>query len=169
MKKITPAFAIFLTLAACGELDYAGFVDTSIGVIDNRESSCVIGPMLPYGSINPSPQTAHGGMDGYRPGEDIDGFGQLHVSGTGWSSYGKYKELGWNPDLESDGYKGFFDARNEDGSFMFIEPKKYGGSWISPFYEATAWTYNCFVPHDFERMIEIKDGGTLEFELTDKI
>ena len=68
----------------------ADCVDTRIGVIDQRGSNCVIGPMLPYGSINPSPQTFGGDTDGYSPGQPIDGFAQLHVSGTGWSSYGHF-------------------------------------------------------------------------------
>ena len=72
------------------------FVNTSIGVIDNRTNNCVIGPMMPYGSINPSPQTQrdpkdrYGGHDGYDPRFPIIGFGQLHVSGTGWGSYGHF-------------------------------------------------------------------------------
>jgi putative alpha-1,2-mannosidase len=72
------------------------FVNTSIGVIDNRTNNCVIGPMMPYGSINPSPQTLrdpkdrYGGHDGYDPRFPIIGFGQMHVSGTGWGSYGHF-------------------------------------------------------------------------------
>lgn len=72
------------------------FVNTSIGVIDNRTNNCVIGPMMPYGSINPSPQTLrdpkdrYGGHDGYDPRLPIIGFGQLHVSGAGWGSYGHF-------------------------------------------------------------------------------
>lgn len=69
---------------------YADYVNTSIGAIDKRGSNCVIGPQLPYGSINPSPQTEKGGMDGYHPDYPIRGFGQLHVSGTGWGSYGHF-------------------------------------------------------------------------------
>ncbi|WP_300699787.1 GH92 family glycosyl hydrolase [Bacteroides sp.] len=68
-------------------VDYA---DTQIGVIDTRANNCVIGPRLPYGSIYPSPQTPNGGMDGYHPESPIRGFGQLHVSGTGWGAYGHF-------------------------------------------------------------------------------
>ena len=71
-------------------LRYADYVDTKIGVIDNRGNNCVIGPRLPYGSISPSPQTKEGGMDGYHPNKPIRGFGQLHVSGTGWGAYGHF-------------------------------------------------------------------------------
>lgn len=81
---------LIASLWACTGVDYASLADTSIGAKDRRGSNCVIGPMLPYGSINPSPQTFKGGMDGYNPEQPIDGFGQLHVSGTGWSSYGHF-------------------------------------------------------------------------------
>lgn len=40
-------------------------------------------------SVNPSPQTPGGGNDGYDPLQPIRGFGQLHVSGTGWGRYGQ--------------------------------------------------------------------------------
>ncbi len=50
---------------------------------------CVVGPQLPHGSVNPSPQTAHGGHAGYVPDQPIRGFGQLHVSGIGWGRYGQ--------------------------------------------------------------------------------
>lgn len=69
-------------------IDPAAFVDPFIGVLDD-ESNCVIGPQLPFGSINPSPQTPNGSHDGYSPAEQIRGFGQLHASGTGWGKYGQ--------------------------------------------------------------------------------
>lgn len=89
MRKLIPALFLLL-LISCEKVDYTQYVDTSIGVKDKRWNNCVIGPMLPYGSINPSPQTFKGNMDGYHPEQPIDGFGQLHVSGTGWSSYGHF-------------------------------------------------------------------------------
>ncbi len=89
-----PLFTAFLLLlAACtpgGREHYADFVDTGVGVVDKGASNCVIGPMLPYGSINPSPQSRKGTSDGYKPSEPIRGFGQLHVSGTGWPTYGNF-------------------------------------------------------------------------------
>lgn len=54
----------------------AQFVDTRIGVIDSRGSNCVIGPQVPFGSINPSPETPDGGNGGYAPGKPVRGFGQ---------------------------------------------------------------------------------------------
>jgi predicted alpha-1,2-mannosidase len=64
------------------------YVNSRIGT-GNDVSNCVIGPQLPFGSINPSPQTQLGSMDGYDPYQPIRGFGQLHVSGTGWGKYGQ--------------------------------------------------------------------------------
>ena len=69
---------------------HVDYIDTKIGVIDNRGSNCVIGPQLPYGSILPSPQTKDGSHDGYNYQREIRGFGQLHVSGTGWGKYGHF-------------------------------------------------------------------------------
>lgn len=62
-------------------------VDISMGQRGN--SNCVIGPQMPHGSINPSPDTPKGGHDGYAPESQIRGFSQLHVSGTGWGRYGQ--------------------------------------------------------------------------------
>ncbi len=69
-------------------MDPADEVDPFIGVRD-EVSNCVIGPQLPFGSINPSPQTPGGSHDGYAPDRPIRGFGQLQVSGTGWGKYGQ--------------------------------------------------------------------------------
>ena len=65
----------------------ADLVDMRMGQFGG--SNCVIGPQLPNGSANPSPQTPRGGHDGYAPGQPVRGFGQLHVTGTGWGCYGQ--------------------------------------------------------------------------------
>ena len=90
VSLLTILFILWFMTSCQVKENYADYVDTSIGVTDNRASNCVIGPQLPYGSINPSPQTESGSMDGYHPDYPIRGFGQLHVSGTGWSSYGHF-------------------------------------------------------------------------------
>lgn len=64
------------------------YIDSRVGTF-NDGSNCVIGPQLPFGSINPSPQTPDGDHDGYNPDKPVRGFGQLHVSGTGWGKYGQ--------------------------------------------------------------------------------
>jgi predicted alpha-1,2-mannosidase len=75
-------------------------VNPFIGVLDEA-SYCTIGPQLPFGSVNPGPQTPEGGNDGYTHNQPIRGFGQLHVSGTGWGKYGQFlvsPQIGLNVD-----------------------------------------------------------------------
>ncbi|MBQ0151198.1 MAG: GH92 family glycosyl hydrolase [Bacteroidales bacterium] len=93
MKRILSSVLLFITActALAGNVRHlSDWVDTNVGVIDKGASNCVVGPMLPYGSINPSPQTPKGTSDGYKPSQPIRGFGQLHVSGTGWPTYGNF-------------------------------------------------------------------------------
>ena len=66
-----------------------------IGVKGN--GSCVVGPQLPFGSINPSPDTPEGHTDGYNYNSKIRGFSQLHVSGTGGP--GKYGQFLISPQI----------------------------------------------------------------------
>ena len=104
IKVLTCISIVSLNILGCyAQTNLVQCVDTKIGVIDKRGSNCVIGPQLPFGSINPSPQTIDGDMDGYNPDRPIRGFGQLHVSGTGWSKYGHFlisPQVGLNVGLE---------------------------------------------------------------------
>lgn len=89
MKRlITTGMALFTVLSSFSQANLMQYVDTKIDVIDDRGSACVIGPHMPFGSINPLPQTIEGGMGGYNSNKPIMGFGQLHVTSTGWSKYG---------------------------------------------------------------------------------
>lgn len=89
MKKTITAAAILLLTSIVSHADsgLADMVDMFMGVRGN--SNCVIGPQLPHGSVNPSPQTPAGGQNGYDEHDLIRGFGQLHVSGIGWARYGQ--------------------------------------------------------------------------------
>lgn len=82
----------------------AGLVDKVDMFMGNYGASYnVIGPQLPHGSVNPSPQTPGGEHDGYAPDQPIRGFGQLHVSGTGWGRYGQVfisPQIGFDPSEE---------------------------------------------------------------------
>ncbi|MEO7768817.1 MAG: glycoside hydrolase family 92 protein, partial [Ferruginibacter sp.] len=64
----------------------------------------------------------------------------------------------WNVNAQSDGFKGFIDSRNRDGSFVNIDLKKYPGSWKDHFYEGTSWTYSWFMPHQFNKLVELCGG-----------
>ena len=63
----------------------ADFVDPRIGT--DGAGGVVIGPSMPFGMVKPSPDVGDNGSNsGWRPGGDINGFSQTHVSGTGGGS-----------------------------------------------------------------------------------
>ena len=82
--------------------------------------------------------------------------------------YNKYVERSskqinlWNPAAESDGFKGFIVPRKLGGGFVDINLKKDWGSWKDYFYEGNSWTYSYFVPHQFEKLVELS-GGKQQF------
>ena len=86
-----------IVVASDNKISRVDLVDMFMGV--QGASNCVVGPQLPHGSINPSPQTAQGSHSGYRLGQPIRGFGQLHPSGIGWGRYGQIflsPQIGFN-------------------------------------------------------------------------
>ena len=94
MRIFSTPFFLFLAALAMPALSLTAqerpidFVDPRIGA-SGDESNCAIGPQLPFGSINPGPQTPNSNQNGYNPTQPIRGFGQLHVSGIGWGKYGQ--------------------------------------------------------------------------------
>ena len=64
----------------------------------------------------------------------------------------------WNPEAESDGFKGFIVPKILNGGFLPIDIKKSWGSWKDYFYEGSSWTYSYYLPHQFERLVEISGG-----------
>lgn len=92
MKIFTTLLLLFLAVLAALVLPASAqerpvdFVDPRIGA-SGDDSNCEIGPQLPFGSINPGPQTPNSNQNGYNPTQPIRGFGQLHVSGIGWGKY----------------------------------------------------------------------------------
>ena len=87
IRSLIPVCMALAVHTASAQVQPVDYVDMFMG--NRGESNCVIGPQLPHGSVNPSPQTPGGGNDGYDPLQPIRGFGQLHVSGTGWGRYGQ--------------------------------------------------------------------------------
>lgn len=61
----------------------------------------------------------------------------------------------WNPEAESDGFKGFIVPKVLNGSFLPIDIKKEWGSWKDYFYEGNSWTYSYFVPHQFDKLVAL--------------
>ncbi len=88
LKAILCGFVLIATIVRSETPDLTSYVDPRIGVLEEG-SNCVIGPQMPFGSVNPSPDTPDGQHDGYHPERPIRGFSQLHVSGTGWGKYGQ--------------------------------------------------------------------------------
>ena len=66
------------------------YVNTLIGV-NGGSGSCIAGPTMPNGSINPSPETRPCSNGGYTIGQPVTGFGQAYAQGTGGTqSYGQF-------------------------------------------------------------------------------
>ncbi len=89
MKKNILTVCAILALWNVHAQDYTKYVDPWMGV--NGKGNTVIGPQLPFGSVNPSPDTPNGDTDGYSPKEKIRGFSQLHLTGAGGP--GKYGQF----------------------------------------------------------------------------
>ncbi|MFA5263943.1 MAG: glycoside hydrolase family 92 protein, partial [Opitutaceae bacterium] len=64
----------------------------------------------------------------------------------------------WNPDTESDGFKGFIAPRDAAGQRVSIDAKGHTPSWTGNFYEGSSWTYSYFVPHQFAELVRISGG-----------
>ncbi|HEY9509995.1 MAG TPA: GH92 family glycosyl hydrolase [Verrucomicrobiae bacterium] len=81
----------------------------------------------------------------------------------------------WNPEAESEGWKGFIAPRRMNGSWVDYDPRRdvakaSNGGVDRSFYEGSSWVYSYFVPHDFARLIELSGGAArycdrLEFAL----
>ncbi|HEY4060485.1 MAG TPA: GH92 family glycosyl hydrolase [Puia sp.] len=64
----------------------------------------------------------------------------------------------WNKDAMSEGFSGFIMPRTLQGDFVSTDLAKYPGSWKNYFYEGSSWTYSWFMPHDFDRLVELNGG-----------
>lgn len=101
------SFGFISTISA---QDLTQYVNPFIGV--KGAGSCVIGPQLPNGSINPSPDTPEGHTDGYDYNSKIRGFSQLHVSGTGGA--GKYGQFLLSPQIGINIFEDGHDSEKSD-------------------------------------------------------
>lgn len=71
----------------------------------------------------------------------------------------------WNPDTQSDGFKGFLMPRYPDGKFQDIDPKLGWDGKVHNnvgYYEGTAWIYSYGVLHDLPGLVEAM-GGRVRF------
>ena len=78
--------------------------------------------------------------------------------------YLKYKKRAsnwanlWNGNINSQGVSGFIWPKTKTGKWVkdFSVTKK--GSWGNFFYEANAWEYSFYVPHDVKSLIDLSGG-----------
>jgi predicted alpha-1,2-mannosidase len=116
-------------------------VNLYMGVRGN--SNCVIGPQMPHGSVNPSPETLNGGQGGYKEGQPVREFTQLHVSGTGWTRYGQIMlspQIGFN--AAEDGHDS--DISDEQATPYYYKAmlNRYGIlSELSPSYHSVIYRF----------------------------
>ncbi|GAC94247.1 glycosyl hydrolase [Pseudozyma hubeiensis SY62] len=76
----------------------------------------------------------------------------------------------WNTSIASDNFTGFLQARNEDGSWAYQDPRRCSpalepfGCFLDrgeghDFYEASSWQYSFFAPHDMAQVVELMGGS----------
>ena len=82
-KSVSALFILFLSgLCSAQKKDLSGYVDPRIG--SEGLGRVFIGPSYPFGMVKPSPDCTHRPNSGWLPmPEQINGFAQTHVSGTG--------------------------------------------------------------------------------------
>ena len=125
MKKIGIFLLAVVLFAACGEKSLTSYVNPFVGT--DGHGHTFPGAIVPFGQIQPSPDTRLDGWDGcsgYHYSDDtIYGFSHTHLSGTGCSDYGdvllmpvdelQFRELElWGPDMR-DSYRRHFMHKNE--------------------------------------------------------
>ena len=124
MKKTILLLSVALLFAACGEKPLTSYVNPLVGT--DGHGHTFPGPIVPFGQIQPSPDTRLEGWDGcsaYHYSDDtIFGFSHTHLSGTGCEDYGDLllmpveqsdlQGLHFGP-LMREGYKKHFLHKNE--------------------------------------------------------
>jgi predicted alpha-1,2-mannosidase len=79
---------------------------------------------------------------------DRDRFG---VRSGNWTSL-------WNPSVTSEGYAGFIQSKDINGSWVGQDPAYTEGPFSKHFYEGNSWTYSFFAPHQMQRVIDLMGG-----------
>lgn len=121
MKKTVLFMAVALLFAACGKQSLTSYINPMVGT--DGHGHTFPGAIVPFGQIQPSPDTRLDGWDGcsgYHYSDDtIYGFSHTHLSGTGCSDYGDLLLMPvcgeWKVESgeRRDGYKSYFSHENE--------------------------------------------------------
>jgi len=91
-----------------------------------------------------------------------------------WAARSKRWDHLWNPETESQGFRGFVQPRKSGNSWLATDPTSMQ-NWTGPaFQEGSAWIYSYFAPHDHPRLIALHGGPKafvtrLEHALTKKL
>ena len=89
MRKITPILVAVMLFGACGKTPLTSYVNPLVGT--GGHGHTFPGAIVPFGQIQPSPDTRLEGWDGcsgYHYSDDtIYGFSHTHLSGTGVEDY----------------------------------------------------------------------------------
>ena len=124
MKRNILLFAAVMLLVACGNKPLTSYVNPMVGT--DGHGHTFPGAIVPFGQIQPSPDTRLSGWDGcsgYHYSDDtIFGFSHTHLSGTGCEDYGdvllmpvdeqEMREVRFGSAMR-EGYKHHFQHRNE--------------------------------------------------------
>ncbi len=120
MKKILLPLLALCLLASCGHERLTSYVDPMVGT--DGHGHTFPGAIVPFGQIQPSPDTRLSGWDGcsgYHYSDDtIFGFSHTHLSGTGCEDYGDLllmpaeSQPEFGPQMR-EGYKKHFLHKNE--------------------------------------------------------
>ncbi len=90
MKRVVYLLGLVLLFAACGDKSLTSYVNPMVGT--DGHGHTFPGAIVPFGQIQPSPDTRLSGWDGcsgYHYSDDtIYGFSHTHLSGTGCEDYG---------------------------------------------------------------------------------
>lgn len=125
MKRLFYLLGFALLFAACGnDASLTSYVNPLVGT--DGHGHTFPGAIVPFGQIQPSPDTRLDGWDGcsaYHYSDDtIFGFSHTHLSGTGCSDYGdlllmpidqlQMQQVQFGPEMR-EGYKRHFQHKNE--------------------------------------------------------
>lgn len=138
----------------------ADYVNTLIGTKGYGASGGTFpGPIMPFGSIYPGPDTAEGDSAGYRFDRPIRGFSQTHVSGTGGG--GKYGNFLVSPqtgainvgETEHDSEK---ENEIAKAYYYSVDLKRYGvKTEITPTHHAAIYRFTFPEANDSSILIDL--------------
>ena len=121
MKKFCLIVMVATLFASCGEKSLTSYVNPMVGT--DGHGHTFPGAIVPFGQIQPSPDTRLEGWDGcsgYHYSDDtIYGFSHTHLSGTGCEDYGDVLLMpvcgDWRVENgeRREGYKSHFSHKNE--------------------------------------------------------